>query len=123
LDAALWLAHALAAFAVSWTPFWPAAKLALCLPIAWSLWRQLHRTLPAEIVLKADGKLLWVDQDGRSREGAVAADTAVFPWLVILRLKIDGQSRALGLPLDALCADGHRRLRLWLRWLAVSDRA
>jgi len=120
LAVVLWLAHALAVVAIAAAELAFLVKLSLWLLVAVSLWRQLRLCLPVEIVLKADGRLILVEQDGSCREAIVETDTTVHSWLVVLRLKVDGRRRALSLPFDSLSGNSHRKLRLWLRWLAVN---
>ena len=115
-----WLAHALAAVAIAAAELETLIKLALWILVAVSFWRQSRPCLPAQILLKADGRLILVERDGGCREAMVETDTTVYSWLVVLRLKVDGRRLALSLPFDSLDGNGHRKLRLWLRWLTVN---
>jgi len=81
--------------------------------------RLLCRGDIASLTLAPDGGVQFARRDGSSSTGHAAADTLVSPWLIVLRLRLDeGGSASLVLPVAALGADGHRRLRIWLRWRA-----
>lgn len=56
-------------------------------------------------------------RDGEQIAGEVCADTLVSPWLVLLNVATAGHGRrSLLLFPDAMPADGHRRLRVLLRY-------
>jgi hypothetical protein len=114
------LVHALAALAIAASGLASGLKLAVWVPIVASLWWQMRAPVPREIVLKADGRLVLIDSDGSRREMAVAPATTVHRRLIVLRARDQGRVRTLVFPVDALGAAGHRQLRVWLRWLAVS---
>jgi hypothetical protein len=69
------------------------------------------------MTLGADGRLPLLRADGSSSACRVdGRATTVFAWLVILTARHGGQTVALVLPVDALGAEGHRQLRVWLKW-------
>lgn len=95
----------------------------LGLSLAVTLRRRVFRLPVKGLVLKADGLLEAVGPDGSSHFAQVDRQTTVFPWLIALLLRIDGRKVALALPPDALGREGHRQLRLWLRWKASAAAA
>jgi len=123
LAVVLVLAHLLAAAAVLPIDIPLTGKLAILASLGTSL-ALIRRPWPVTaLVLKADGSLDLVGADGDEAAWAVEASTVVFPWLVVLRLRSAERVESLTLPVDAMGAEGHRQLRLWLRWKAISDRA
>ena len=118
LNVVLILAHVAAATALALLRLAIPWKLVLGLFIALSLLRCLRRRQPESLTLKRDGTLE-VDYPGQPRRpAAVLPATAVFPWLVVLVLNSGGKRQSLTLPVDAVGREGHRRLRLWLKWMA-----
>jgi hypothetical protein len=102
---------------------WPLAlRFALLAALAVSLWRALRAPGVASLRLYADGGLDCVFIDGAVRPARPRPDTAVFFWLVVLRLEIEDEKRVLSLPLlpDSMRREQFRLLRLWLRWSAAS---
>jgi hypothetical protein len=95
-----------------------SAAALLCVSLTLTLRRSVFRLPLRELVLKADGLLEAIEPDGASNMAQVDRQTTVFPWLIALLLRIDGRKVALVLPPDALGREGHRQLRLWLRWKA-----
>ena len=89
--------------------------------VAASLLWHLRRDAPREILLKADGRCLVTDQAGRRRELTVLPATMVHRLLVTLVGRDAQGTMAIPLPVDAVGREGHRQLRVWLRWLALSD--
>ncbi|MDD5250552.1 MAG: hypothetical protein PHY45_16365 [Rhodocyclaceae bacterium] len=127
LAGALVLAHGVVAFGAVATAL-PGALmlpslLLLALSLAITLRRHVLRPPLQALTLKADGELEVQCSDGRCGAAAIHPQTAVFSWLVTLQLRIDGRNVALALPPDALEAEGHRQLRLWLRWKASAATA
>ena len=120
LAVALVLAHCLALLGLMPTSLPPSAKfligLVLVLSLGFSLWRHAVRRPIVALTLKADGHLEVERRDGTIVEAHVHPHTTVFPWLVVLLLKLEGRTIALTLPADALVVGDHRQLRLWLRW-------
>ena len=115
---AICVMHAMAAgafLALSWPWIWRVVPL---VALAVSLWRVL---LPCRVValrLDQDGNLACDLRDGTRLPATLLPDSTVFSWLVVLRLRLDGERKALSLPLfqDHMSGDEFRTLRLWLRW-------
>jgi hypothetical protein len=120
LAAALTAAHILAAAGLVPTTLPVPAKLIVGLFIALSLVRCLRRRRAVSLTLKTDGTLEIERPDGARQEACVLPNTTVFPWLVVLSLRVGGRKESLTLPTDALGVDGQRQLRLWLRWKATA---
>jgi hypothetical protein len=123
LVASLLLAHLLAA-----TGLWPTelplwTKVVLWVALAVSLVVALRRPCPVALTLQANGRLTMIQLDGASVECRVQPATTVFSWLVVLLLESTGRKVRLTLPVDALGAEGHRRLRTWLKWKASGEAA
>ncbi|OHC63449.1 MAG: hypothetical protein A2045_04710 [Rhodocyclales bacterium GWA2_65_20] len=124
LVVALAVAHGLAVAGLAATDLALVIKLPVCFALALSLAFGIHRhalRLPLlALTLKADGHLEIERRDGVCIEAHVHPGTTVFPWLVVLRLRLEGRVVALTLPPDAIEPEGHRQLRLWLRWQATA---
>ncbi len=105
---------------LSATPLPMPVKLAIWVVLVLSLLRLLirQRGVPSAMTLRADGRLLLVGSDGGSVECAVDPATTVMPWLVVMKYKTVRAAGSLVLPVDALGVEGHRQLRVWLRWQA-----
>lgn len=120
LATALVVAHVLAAAGLVPTGLPLALKIPLLLVLALSLAsclrRQVLRHPVVALTLQADGGLVITRRDGTCAAAQVHPHTTVFPWLSVLRLRVDGRWLALALPRDALNAEDYRQLRLWLRW-------
>lgn len=119
LAAALCIMHGAAACAILVLPWpWPwPALLALTASLVHSL-RPLRVT---SLTLHSDGFIECVLPEGTRLPARVLPDTAVFSWLVVLRL--EGEGKALSLPLlpDHMSREEFRILRLWLRWGIESE--
>lgn len=117
LLALLGVAHAGAAFAL-WQIELPIGPLLIFwLVLAASLIvtaKRSHQT--SSLTLRRDGRLSILDLSGTSSDGQVSPATTVFPWLIVMLVKTGKRSQSLVLPVDSLGKDGHRQLRLWLRW-------
>jgi hypothetical protein len=118
LVAAIFLAHVLAGIGL-----WPAAvplalKAAVWVALAISLAMFVRRRPVAALTLNANGQLSLFRVDGSSVECRIDPATTIFPWLVVLLVKTVEKTEALVLPVDALGAEGHRQLRIWLKWKA-----
>ncbi len=127
LAVALCLAHAAVGtaallFDLSPMPLLGALGL-LAGSLAFSLRRHVLQIPFRTLTLKADGTLEVLGRDGVRQTASVDPGTTVFPWLVALLLKTGDAATALALPPDALNGDGHRQLRLWLRWKANAAEA
>lgn len=133
--------HLLAALSV-WLPSWPVwMALLFDAVVAASLWRSTRSTNVSLLRLEGDGRVSLADAAGHWQSYAVAADSAVLPFLVVLRLRPSAASpeeaagaapfscrggavRNLVLPPDALVEAGQfRALRVWLRWRAGASGA
>ena len=97
--------------------------LLLALSLAFTLRRHVLRQPLLALTLKAGGALEAEFSDGRRGIVKIEPQTTVFPWLVALLLRSEGRSVALALPPDALDGEGHRQLRLWLRWSVSATKA
>ena len=96
-------------------------RLPVSIPIHRSGW--LDRLLGggegiAFLVLGADGRLHVERDDGAREEARLETDTTVYPWMVILRFRLSGQSRSFVLLRRRIGIEAHRKLRVWLRWRA-----
>lgn len=71
-----------------------------------------------ELVLKADGSIEGLRNDGVRFDAAVSGRTAVLSWLIVILLEMPGRRRLHPVVLlpDALTAEDWRMLRSWLRW-------
>jgi hypothetical protein len=123
LAVALTVAHGVAAMGVAPTSLPIPGKLLVGLFIAISLFRCLRRRPAAALTLRSDGSLEIERPDGRREEARVLPRTTVYPWLVVLSALVGGRKESFVLPVDATGIDGHRRLRLWLRWKASAATA
>ena len=73
---------------------------------------------PKELRLVSEDRL---EVGGRSNDRSAAnilPDSVVFPWVVVLRYRVEGLRRATNVVLfpDQMANDDFRRLSLWLRW-------
>ena len=109
------------AIACLWLLPWPVlARGVLVLIVALSAWHSLRPSPVAGLRLGERGEL-WILRSGSEpAAAAVQPDSAVFSWLVVLRVRgeRDGRLRSLVLLPDSMSAEQFRLLRLWLRWLA-----
>jgi hypothetical protein len=116
--------HILAGVAVCFFPgpgLLRASLLLLLGLLLMRLWHSASRRLPA-LLLRADGGVE-VRDGGEAQLAQVGKDTVVWPWLVILHLSLEqGERRVWVLFPDGLAGeDGHRQLRLWLRWRRLAE--
>jgi hypothetical protein len=121
IDVALIVAHLLAGLGLTPLPLPVPAKVAVWTVLALSLARLLlgrRQTYPLSLKLEVSGQLSMLAKDGSLTPCRVDAASTVLPWLIVLRLNMDGAIQSLVLPVDALGAEGHRHLRTWLRWRA-----
>ena len=98
---------------------WPWVwKLVLLAVLGISLWQALRPSRFVALRLDQDGNLACDLRDGTRLPATLLPDSTVFSWLVVLRLRLDGERSALSLPLfqDHMSGDEFRTLRLWLRW-------
>ena len=73
---------------------------------------------PKELRLVSEDRL---EVGGGSNDRSAAnilPDSVVFPWVVVLRYRVEGLRRATNVVLfpDQMANDDFRRLSLWLRW-------
>ncbi|MDR2614086.1 MAG: hypothetical protein LBC91_01995 [Candidatus Accumulibacter sp.] len=116
LAGALCLMHGAAACAVLVLP-WPLpARLALLIALAASLAHSLRPPRFLALRLHRDGLIECVLPDETCLPARPLPDTAVFSWLVVLRLEAEDQTISLPLLPDHLSREEFRLLRLWLRW-------
>jgi toxin CptA len=89
--------------------------------LLFALGRHARRSAAAavvELALGREGRAELRRRDGGRLQERVLPSTFVSPPLVILNLagKPWRVPRAVVVPADAVAADDHRRLRVWLRW-------
>ncbi|MDR2239490.1 MAG: hypothetical protein LBE33_03525 [Zoogloeaceae bacterium] len=125
LGAILSLLH-LAALGGLWPlpiPVW--IKLALAAAVVISLVLAVRRhalrsdsASVRELVLKNDGTVEGLRNDGVRFEAGISAQTAILSWLIVILLDVPGTRRPRPLVIlpDALSAEDGRCLRAWLRW-------
>ena len=91
---------------------------ALVIGLAVSLWRALRPPRIVSLRLDGNGGLECVLPDGTRLPATPLPDTTVFSWLVVLRLRVEGEKRTISVPLfpDHMSREEFRILRLWLRW-------
>ncbi len=100
---------------------WPAlARGMLVLIVALSAWHALRPSPVGGLRLGEGGELAILRADSEPVAAVVQPDTAVFSWLVVLRVRNERDDRLDSLVLlpDSMSAEQFRLLRLWLRWLA-----
>ncbi len=93
--------------------------------ISASLFRHgLCRQAIAALRLRDDGRIDLIADDGLVQEASVLPDTTVMTRLIVLIARPTGLSKGkviLVLPVDAVGAEAHRRLRVWLKWRAALE--
>jgi hypothetical protein len=115
--------HILAGVAVCLLPFafWLRGLVLLSLVLLfWQVWRTASRGLPT-LLLHSNGKLDFMQEGYEPLSMKATVDTLVWPWLVVLHLDADAGRKRKPLvifPDGLTVSDGHRQLRLWLRWVA-----
>jgi len=114
-------AHGFAAAGIAPIDLPLAGKLLLWAAVAASLVRTLTRQSAVGLTLGADGRVALIRTDGSSVECAVEPATTVFPWLIVLCARHSEATETLTLPIDALGSQGHRKMRLWLKWRAAAS--
>lgn len=108
--------HGLALTAVLFLDQPPTVILALSALVIGSLYWFLQADSPVGLVLRSDGQLILRLADGSELLASVHPATTVFAGVVVLVVRSADRRWALTMPVDTLGADGHRQLRLWLRW-------
>ena len=88
--------------------------------LALEAWRTLQPSTIVGLRLAENGELGFLSPDGDLRSVTVQPDSAVFSWLIVLRVREFGQGRLHSLVLlrDSMSVEQFRLLRVWLRWLA-----
>jgi hypothetical protein len=117
------LAHLLVGVGLLATDLSGVGKLLAWPILAWSLLASVRRMSAGALTLGRDGRLALVCAEGEAVDCLVDASTAVLPWLIVLRLRTPAGRKSLTLPVDAMDAEGHRRLRVWLKWKATGEKA
>ena len=112
--------HGGAAAGVAVLPWPPGARALLLLLIGASLLWAVRRLPLAGLWLVARDRIECVQADGRRVSAEVLPDSTVFSWMIVLRLRLEGEKRTCALVVlpDQLTRDKFRQLRLWLRWQA-----
>ena len=97
-------------------PTWAGAVLAPLLAL--SLWRGFVALRGVRLTLGSDARIELVLTDG-PRVGEVLADSAVFRWLAVLRIRLESEQRvrAVVVLTDSVPLADFRRLQVWLRWI------
>jgi len=100
---------------------WRAVALPL---IAGSLWSALRSSRFASLRLAVNEGLSVLEADGKRVATELLPGCTTFTWLVVLRFRINGESKAHALTLlpDQMSRDEFRKLRLWLRWNATTGK-
>lgn len=122
LSVVLVVAHLLVAAGLLATDLPIVGGLVALSVLAWSLLTSLRRTPQGALVLGGEGQLTRIGVDGTAVDATIDASTTVMPWLIVLRLRMPTGVESLALPVDALGIDGHRQLRVWLRWKATCEK-
>ena len=95
--------------------------------IAVSAWSVLRRNQAGRLQLAADGALLlsFGDMWSEMRQAVVLPDSTVFRYLVVLRLRVEGETgiRNLVLLPDQMHAEQFRQLIVCLRWMVKTNTA
>ena len=116
--------HVLAAGSLFLAP-WPAvARYSLMALVVLSAWHTLQPPTIVGLRLGENGEFGFLSPGGDFLPVTVQPDSAVFSWLIVLRVRKVGQCRVHSLALfrDSMAAEQFRLLRLWLRWLANPGR-
>jgi hypothetical protein len=115
------VAHGVAAGSISvsmlpWAVRWVLMGL-VAVSLLVSLRHQRRQPVTA-LILGRYGELEIETKVGARETVLIGPHTTVFPGLIVLLLRRGGRPLALPLLPDALDADAHRQLRLWLQWRA-----
>lgn len=121
--------HALALLSVWLVPLVLVVKIGTAIVFATTLafglrqhvWRAGNRSVCA-IRLTGECDLSLQGQDGVWLEVKLLPSSFVSPYLTVLNLSLEGESRARHVVLlpDAMDAEQFRQLRVWLRWRCKS---
>lgn len=99
-------------------PLWlqSALSLALASSLIWA-WREIS-SAPRGLRVSQSGQVELLEREWMPAR--MRGRPVVLPWLVSLRLELDGgQTRRMALLRDSADSDGLRKLRVWLRWGAL----
>lgn len=106
-------------------PAWLKLALAAALIASLGISIRRHALLMAvssirELILKADGEVEGLLNDGRRFDARVSGQTTISPWLIVVLLESPGSRRMRPLVIlpDSLPEEDGRVLRTWLRWKA-----
>lgn len=94
----------------------------MALSLAWAL----SRRLPEQLLLLDDGSVRLIEGAMKERTGTLHDASTNFGWLTVLIIRFEEESSPLQhvvLLRDALSAEEHRRLQIWLRWIRPFRRA
>jgi hypothetical protein len=84
--------------------------------------RLLTRGDVSSLTLHADGRCVIGRTDGVCDEARIDPETTtVLAWLIVLHYRVSDRRESLILPVAAIGSEAHRRLRVWLRWSAISN--
>lgn len=92
---------------------------AVFLSAATQIARLYGRRSIVRLTLHADGVLEYMRRDDESATALIHQQSTVTSVLVVLLLKRESYLEALVVAPDALPCDDFRKLRLWLRWVAM----
>jgi hypothetical protein len=112
------LMHCAAAGVFFFMP-WPLLlQIASVIALAVSLWRALRPSRISVLRFHENGDLECTLSDGTRQPLILLPGTTVFSWLVVLRLRAEGEKGTISLPLfpDHMPRKEFRLLRLCLRW-------
>ena len=96
-------------------PLWlqTALSLALASSLIWA-WREISSG-PTGLRISQSGQVEVLERDWMAAR--ITGRPVVLPWLVSLRLELDGgQTRRMSFLRDSADADDLRKLRVWLKW-------
>jgi hypothetical protein len=110
--------HGMAAGAFLCMP-WPLPlRIALLIALAVSLRHALRPSRISALRFHENGSLECTLSNGTGLAASLLPDTTVFSWLVVLRLRAEGEKETISLPLfpDHMSREEFRLLRVCLRW-------
>lgn len=99
-------------------PLWlqTALSFALASSLIWA-WREISSS-PRGLRVSQSGQVELLEREWTAAR--MKGRPVVLPWLVSLRLELDGgRMRRMTLLQDSAGADGLRKLRVWLKWGAL----
>ena len=98
---------------------WPLAwRVFLLVLVGGSLAWAWRRSPVVGLWLVARDRIECVQADGRRIAAQALPESTVISWMIVLRLRLEGEKRICALVVlpDQMKRDEFRRLRLWLRW-------